>query len=59
MKQKRTYEDRNGSSAEMKKRTVRLTDEENEKLDELLSITGLSLRELIAEMIDERYIEIY
>jgi len=59
MKRKRTYEDRNGSSAEMKKRTVRLTDEENEKLNELLSITGLSLRELIAEMIDERYIETY
>ncbi|EGT3617261.1 hypothetical protein [Clostridium perfringens] len=57
MKIKRSYKDREGNSLEMKKRTIRLTNEENEMLDEILDITKLSLRDLISEMIEERYVE--
>lgn len=51
------YTDRSGQGRQMVKRQVRLTDDENEMLNELLAATGLTLRDLIAEMIDERYRE--
>lgn len=54
-KQKRSYDDRDGKSLEMKKRTIRLTVEEDGLLDELLATTGLSLRNLFSEMITHRY----
>ncbi|MDK0700142.1 hypothetical protein QTI54_05920 [Clostridium perfringens] len=41
----------------MKQRKMRLTEEENEKLDELLAKTKLNLRDLMAELIEERWIE--
>ena len=57
MATRKDYTDREGQAKEMKKRSIRLTDEENETLNELLDITGMTLRDLIAEMIEERYME--
>lgn len=51
------FTDRGGESLQMKKRTVRLTEDENEMLEELLKHTGVTLRDLIAEMIEERWME--
>lgn len=51
------FTNREGQSRKMKVRQLRLTDDENEMLNELLAATGLTLRDLIAEMIDERYRE--
>ncbi len=51
------YTDRGGQGRKMKVRQLRLTDDENEMLNELLAATELTLRDLIAEMIDERYRE--
>ncbi|MFH0325403.1 hypothetical protein [Clostridium perfringens] len=55
IKKKLTHRD--GKSLEMKQRKMRLTEEENEKLDELLAKTKLNLRDLMAELIEERWIE--
>ena len=55
VKKKLTHRD--GKSLEMKQRKMRLTEEENEKLDELLAKTKLNLRDLMAELIEERWIE--
>ena len=50
--------DRNGKSKEMIKRGVRLTDSENSMLNNLIAQTGLNLRDLIAELIEEKYNEL-
>lgn len=50
--------DRNGKSKEMIKRGVRLTDSENLMLNNLIAQTGLNLRDLIAELIEEKYNEL-
>lgn len=47
--------DRKGKSSEMPKRGIRLTDEENTKLNELMDATGMNLRDLIASLIEEKY----
>lgn len=47
--------DRNGKSKEMPKRGIRLTDEENAKLNTLIVQTGKSLRDLIADLINREY----
>ena len=49
------FTNREGQSRKMKVRQLRLTDDENEMLNELLAATGLTLRDLVSEMIDERY----
>lgn len=51
------YTTRDGQAREMKKRSFRLTEDENEMLEELLKHTGVTLRDLIAEMIEERWME--
>lgn len=51
------YTDRNGMGKQMTKRQVRLTDDENEQLNEILNKTGTTLRDLIAELINERWME--
>lgn len=51
------YTDRNGLGKKMKTRQMRLTDEENEQLDEILIKTGYTLRDLMAELINERWLE--
>lgn len=51
------YTDRNGQARQMKVRQIRITEEENEMLEELLSKTGYTLRDLMAEMIEERWME--
>ncbi|MGV2803586.1 hypothetical protein GNF85_07810 [Clostridium perfringens] len=55
IKKKLTHRD--GKSLEMKQRKMRLTEEENEKLDELLAKTKLNLRDLMSELIEERWME--
>ena len=47
--------DRNGKSKEMTKRGIRLTEEENNKLNELVSNSGLTLRDYIAGLIEIEY----
>lgn len=47
--------DRQGKSLDMIKRGIRLTDEENCKLNKLLDITGITLRDLIASLIEQEY----
>ena len=49
--------DRNGKSKDMVKRSVRLTDEENAMLNGLMAQTGLNLRDLIAQLVEEKYNE--
>lgn len=51
------YTDREGQGRNMVRRTVRLTDEENKQLDEVLKKTEMTLRDLVAEMINERWME--
>ncbi|HAT4185391.1 TPA: hypothetical protein I9007_000878 [Clostridium perfringens] len=55
IKKKLTHRD--GKSLEMKQRKMRLTEEENAKLDEILDKTGLNLRDLMAEMIEDKWME--
>lgn len=50
--------DRDGKSKEMIKRGFRLTDEENEMLNSLLAHTKLTLRDLLAQLIEEKYNQI-
>lgn len=50
--------DRNGKSKDMVKRGVRLTDSENSMLNSLIAQTGLNLRDLIAQLIEEKYNEL-
>lgn len=47
--------DRNGKSKEMSKRTMRLTDTENYKLNKLLSQSGITLRDYMANLIEIEY----
>lgn len=47
--------DRNGKSKDMKKRTVRLTESENFKLNTLLANSGMTLRDYIANLIEIEY----
>lgn len=47
--------DRNGKSQEMVKRSFRLTDAENAMLNHLTAQTGLTLRDLIAQLVEEKY----
>ena len=47
--------DRNGKSQEMVKRSFRLTDEENAMLNHLIAQTGLTLRDLMAQLVEEKY----
>ena len=47
--------DRNGKSQEMVKRSFRLTDAENAILNHLTAQTGLTLRDLIAQLVEEKY----
>lgn len=51
------YTDREGQGRSMVRRTVRLTEEENGMLDEILAKTGYTLRDLIAELVEERWME--
>lgn len=46
---------RNGKSKEMAKRTMRLTDIENSKLNELLTHSGMTLRDYMANLIEIEY----
>lgn len=50
--------DRNGKSKEMIKRGFRLTNEENEMLNSVVAQTGLTLRDLIAQLVEEKYNEL-
>lgn len=50
--------DRNGKAREMKLRGVRLTDAEDAMLNDLMAQTGLKLRDLIAQLIEEKYNEL-
>lgn len=50
--------DRNGKSQEMVKRSFRLTDAENVMLNHLTAQTGLTLRDLIAQLVEEKYNEL-
>ena len=50
--------DRNGKSKEMVKRGFRLTNEENEMLNSVVAQTGLTLRDLIAQLVEEKYNEL-
>lgn len=47
--------DRNGKSREMAKRGIRLTDEENSKLNELVAHSGMNLRDYISNLIEIEY----
>lgn len=47
--------DRGGKSKEMAKRTMRLTDVENEKLNTLLIQSGMTLRDYMASLIEVEY----
>ena len=47
--------DKNGKSQEMVKRSFRLTDEENAMLNHLTAQTGLTLRDLMAQLVEEKY----
>ena len=51
------FTDRQGQANDMKQRKVRLTDEENRMLDEVLEKTGYTLRDLFAELVEERWHE--
>ena len=52
---RKDYVDRNGKAQEMIKRTVRLTDDENMQLNELLSFTGMTLRDLVASLVSNEH----
>lgn len=58
MATRKDHQDRGGKSTEMVKRTVRLTQEENNKLNEILEVSKSTLRDAIADMIEKRYIEV-
>lgn len=47
--------DRGGKSKEMAKRTMRLTETENEKLNMLLAQSGMTLRDYMANLIEIEY----
>ncbi|GAA0715516.1 hypothetical protein GCM10008904_32450 [Paraclostridium ghonii] len=47
------YNDRQGKSKLMKKRTIRVTEEENKAIDELLEIKGKTLRDVITDLVFE------
>lgn len=47
--------DRNGKSKEMIKRGIRLTNQENFRLEILMTMFGLNLRDLISTLINEKY----
>lgn len=47
--------DRNGKAHEMKMRGVRLTADEDKMLNNLMVQTGLKLRDLIAQLVEEKY----
>jgi hypothetical protein len=49
--------DRKGKSKEMIKRGIRLTDEENNKLNRLMGDMGLNLRDLIAYLVEKEFKE--
>lgn len=51
------YTDRAGASLEMIQRKVRLTEDENEMLNELLEFNQMTLRDLIAALIEDEYIK--
>lgn len=51
------YTDRSGASLEMIQRKVRLTEDENEMLNELLEFNQITLRDLIAALIEDEYIK--
>lgn len=51
------YTDRNGMGRQMQRRAVRLTEEENSMLNEVLEKTGQTLRDFFAELIEERWLE--
>lgn len=51
------YTDRSGASLEMIQRKVRLTEDENEMLNELLEFNQMTLRDLIAALIEDEYIK--
>ncbi|MGU9331989.1 hypothetical protein ACV30S_13410 [Clostridium perfringens] len=57
MATRKDYTDRAGQAKLMTKRGFRLTEEENDKLNELLKVTKLTLRDLITELIEDRYME--
>lgn len=47
--------DRGGKSRDMVKRSFRVTDTENDKLNRLLAQTGLTLRDLMAYLIEKEF----
>jgi hypothetical protein len=49
------YTDRDGQAREMRQRQIRVTEDENKKLNELIDLTGLTLRDLITGLIEEEY----
>lgn len=51
------YTDRGREGKKMKGRLIRLTEDENEMLDELIQATGLTMRDLIVKLLDEKYRE--
>ena len=55
MEARKDLTDRNGKSQEMVKRSFRLTDEENAMLNHLTAQTGLTLRDLMAQLVEEKY----
>lgn len=47
--------DRKGKSQEMIQRKIRLTEEENIKLNYLVDVKGKSLRDTLVELIDKEF----
>lgn len=56
MATRKDYTDREGLGKQMIKRGIRLTEEENEMLNELLEVNEMTLRDFIASLIEEEYI---
>lgn len=49
---------RDGKSSEMKLRSVRLTEDENHKLNYILEARSMTLRDFVAEQIEKEFIRI-
>lgn len=58
MATRKDYTDRSGEGKQMKQRLLRLTDEENEMLDDLIAETGMTMRDLIAILIENEHIKL-
>ena len=54
---RKDYTDRNGLGKQMVRRSIRLTEDEDLMLSEMLQMNNLTLRDYIASLIEEDYIK--